>query len=277
MKPTSNFPKQFTKPEITRLEGAGLNSLYSLITYFPFRLQTITPFTNSSQDTNLHYLITASILNIEFRNSGKGYFLLSLMSENGQRIEGYLFQNQPYIKAELKLGLTFQWLVQISAKGFLNIVKWSSFKGYQQNSFYVLGKAELKNWMVPVYQKIGVLTSAKINLSHQKLQEKDYTLNLQGLVPENPFFSLNLNLLQIHKPSSAENYYKTKQQWIAFKLFLKMATYKQIKLGNEVLMAKKSNMKLDTLKQMSASIPFQLTNSQKTTIWDILNKLGSIQ
>ena len=275
----SVFPSQFSKLQISRLTEAGFNSLYDLVTYFPFRLQNLIPFTSQHKQSNegsFQYLFTAEIIHIEFRKVGAGYFLVSLLGGNGQRAEAYLFQNHNYIWSELKVGLTFQWILQISAKNFLNILKWSSFKGYQDNKFFVLGQAKMQNWLAPVYSKKATLTSSKIYLLHQKLNNHDYILNLEGLVPSNQFFPSQLDLSQIHKPESIEAYRKAKTDWITFKLFLKMATYKQIKLSSDVLIAKKANIKLKNVKLINNSIPFALTASQKTTIWDILNRIGQI-
>jgi len=262
----NNFPKQFTKAQITRLDEAGLENLYSLITYFPFRLQTILPYSKFSKDSSCQYLFTGTVTNIEFRKTGKGYFLINLIGEMGERIQGYLFQSNSYIWSELKNGLRFQWILQATSKGFLNILKWSAFKGVQSNSYFILGSASAKSWLVPVYTKIGQLTSGKINAIHQKINSSDYILNLEGLIPDNKYFSSFLDLSQIHRPSSQENYTKASHQWIAFKLFLRMTTYKQIKLNNQVLMAKKSLMHLDTLKLINNSIPFELTLSQKKKV-----------
>ncbi len=215
-------------------------------------------------------------MNIEFRKVGKGYFLIDLIGEMGERVQGYLFQSNSYIWAELKTGLKFQWIFQISTKGFLNILKWSSFKGVQSSSYFTLGSASAIPWLVPVYSKIGQLTSAKINSIHQKISPADYILNLEGLVPGNKYFSSRLDLSQIHKPSNQESFTLVSHQWIAFKLFLRMATYKQIKLNNQVLMAKKSSINLDTLKLINGSIPFELTLSQKNTVWNILKQVGEI-
>jgi RecG-like helicase len=272
----NSFPKQFTKAQITRLNEAGMENLYSLITYFPFRLQTILPYNKFSKDSSCQYLFTGTLVNIEFRKVGKGYFLIDLIGEMGERVQGYLFQSNSYIWAELKTGLKFQWIFQISTKGFLNILKWSAFKGVQSSSYFTLGSASAIPWLVPVYSKIGQLTSAKINSIHQKISPADYILNLEGLIPENKYFSSHLDLSQIHKPSSQESFTIASHQWIAFKLFLRMATYKQIKLNNQVLMAKKSSMNLDTLKLINGSIPFELTLSQKNTVWNILKQVGEI-
>ena len=123
----NNFPKQISKLEITKLDQAGFNNVYDFITCFPFRLQQLEPFNRISQDSTVSYILNATIANIEFRKVGKGYFLVSLISESGLRVEGYLFQNHSYIWSELKLGLTFQWILQVSTKGFLNIQKWLKF------------------------------------------------------------------------------------------------------------------------------------------------------
>jgi RecG-like helicase len=272
----NSFPKQFTKAQITRLNEAGISNLYNLITYFPFRLQIILPYNKFSKDSSCQYLFTGTLVNIEFRKVGKGYFLIDLIGEMGGRVQGYLFQNNSYIWAELKTGLKFQWIFQISAKGFLNILKWSVFKGVQSGSFFSLGSASEIPWLVPVYSKIGQLTSAKINTIHQKIYPADYILNLEGLVLENKYFSSHLDLSQIHKPSSQESFTKTMHKWIAFKLFLRMTTYKQIKLNNQILMGKKSSINLDTLKLINSSIPFELTLSQKNTVWNILKQVGEI-
>jgi RecG-like helicase len=272
----NSFPKQITKAQLIRLNESGLDNLYSLITYFPFRLQNILPYNKFSQDSSVQYLFTGTLVNIEFRKVGKGYFLIELIGELGDRVQGYLFQSNSYIWSELKKGLKFQWIFQISAKGFLNIVRWSAFKEFQSNPYFSLGSAKAIPWLVPVYPKIGQLTSNKLNLIHQKLEAKDYVLNLQGLAPENAYFPALLDLNQIHKPNNQESYTKTIHQWISFKLFLRMATYKQIKLNNNILIAKKSSMSLDTLKLINSSIPFHLTLSQKNTVWNILKQIGEI-
>ena len=41
-------------------------------------------------------------------------------------------------------------------------------------------------------------------------------------------------------------------------------------------MAKKSSINLDTLKLINGSIPFELTLSQKNTVWNILKQVGEI-
>jgi RecG-like helicase len=273
------FAKYLSKSQITNLNLAGIHSLYSLLIFLPSSLENLEPFENfatsfgEEQVTKTKYLLQSKLTAL-IRNTGKTgqpYFYLSFQ-KNNQVVNCYYFASSPYAAKSLTIGSEFQ-LIMTNSNGLWSIEKITEYKGYTEPTFK-LGQAEITKHLLPKYPKTGFLQSPFFAQVYLQIPRPFFKLNLAGLVPENPIIPSEIDFWNIHHPSSVTKYHQTMQQWIGLKVFLKLSLMKYIDANKEKKFAKASNIDIDFLKNLSSNLPFDLSNSQKTAIWSILDEVN---
>ena len=126
------------------------------------------------------------------------------------------------------------------------------------------------------YSQRGILKSAFWEQIHRQIPPQAYILNLQNLVPINSIIPQSINLLGIHKPQEKQEYYNTLNQWTAYQVFLKMSLIRYLDNQKQSKIARSANLDIDFLKKLSGTLPFELSTSQKQTIWDILQEISEV-
>jgi RecG-like helicase len=250
-----------------KLESVGINSLYKLITTLPFKLEIVEPISFVPNE-DIIYIANGQLISLETKAS---HSVIKVFIQN-KILTCFLFQISPYTLKQLVINTNYQWLVGFK-KGFWNIIKFAPVSEIQSNLNLVLGKAELKKYIVPKYNKVGILQGGYFEIIFAKLNPKFFVLNLEGLIPPNQIIPQELNLLALHRPTSQADFEKTQKQWLAYNFFLKICLFRFID-GKELSgVGKSTNLDINYLKSLASSLPFELSASQKTAVWDILQEL----
>jgi RecG-like helicase len=260
----------FSPKSALELEKIGITNLYQFITYFPSNLTTIEPFSQTQFDSKTKYIANLKLLNFVLKKGKKPFFLLEFQSEFGG-LTAYYFTTAKYVFSQLIIGQSYQVILNYKSP-FWNIDRLAILQPVLGDKF-ILGKAKLQTWLIPNYPRILGFTSNKFVSLHQKLPTQDYILNLQELIPDNNLIPQNLSLFGIHRPVSMQNFLETKKQYLIFKVFLQEITFRYIDSNLKQKQALAGVLETEFLKGLSSSIPYQLTHTQKTTIWEILQDL----
>ena len=288
------FTKYLSKSQIQNLQLAKISSLYDLLIFLPYSLESLEPIENyfgknyistfdetDNLETKTKYLCQANLTTFTNNQSkiGQSYFFLTFQSGN-RTINTYYFASSPYAAKNLIIGNRFQiiltnnnnlWSIEkiVESKVTANTI--SSQK--LENKPFKLGQAEIKKYILPKYSKTGFLTSAFFTQIFNQIPRQFFLLNLAGLLPDNPIIKNEIDFWNIHHPESVTIYHQTIQQWIGLKVFLKLALIRYIEKNKEKKYAKASNLNIDFLKNLSSNLPFELSLSQKNAIWSILNEV----
>jgi RecG-like helicase len=273
------FTKYLSKSQITNLELAGIRTLYSLLIFLPSSLENLEPFDNFSasfgeeQSAKTKYILQSKLIAL-VKNTGKTgqpYLYLSFQ-KNNQVVNCYYFASSPYAVKSLTIGSEFQIIIS-NSNGLWSVEKIAEYKGFTEYTFK-LGQAEIARHLLPKYPKTGFLQSPFFAQIYLQIPRPFFKLNLVGLVPGNAIIPSEIDFWNIHHPSSAIKYHQTLQQWIGLKVFLKLSLMKYIDVNKEKKFAKASNIDINFLKNISSNLPFELSNSQKTAIWSILDEVN---
>jgi RecG-like helicase len=262
-----------SKLQKQKLVNAGFHSIYDLITYFPRTVRTIKPLTNnSSAKVSELYLFEGVLEKVEFKNGKKKYVQLSFRTP--QLLQLYYFSVTNYTTKWLTPGSMFQGLITYK-KGFWSAVQLAKKKSEIQTQGFVLGSANLDTYLQVIYPEKKTITNTDLINIHQLLESRFYILDLSGLVPQNDIFPLQMNLSDIHKPSSSLDYTNAYNNWLKFKVFLKLCIHNYYNQTQVAIPGKLIELDLEYTKNLVRKLPFQLTASQKTTIWEILQDLST--
>ncbi len=263
---------RFTPLQIQKLEKVGITNLYDFITYLPYDLTEIKPLENIHDlpEEKITYLWNAKLVNITQKKAQKNYFILDF--DGGWQLKCYLFSVSKFTYKLLEIGKEYQLLLKFHS-GFWNIEKFSLKKDAINKYNFILGQAELRPYLVAKYLRIETLTGAEIVALHRRLKPIDYVLNLQGLVPKSSILKEILDLGGIHHPKSAKHYQESLSSWTTFRVFLRLCLLKYIELKRVDKPAKIGHLDVDFLRNLTHKLPFELSSSQKQTVWDILREI----
>jgi RecG-like helicase len=261
-----------TKMQNEKLQAAGFQSLFDVITYFPYRLQRVIPLDSfqSEHISDSLFLFEGKLSHFSMR-VGKGRFVQIDFVGNGRSIRGYLFAAGNYIFKQLIPGELYQVLLK-EQNGLWHIKRLAQVQA-EKSSKFVIGKLEMKEYLLPVYGKKGEITNTLLQAIHQRFSTTDYLLNLEGLIPEQILQTNILNLEQIHKPTTPQGYLETQRRWLKMQVFMKLSLLRYIDLQNSQARGITSQLDVNFLKQLTQSLPFELSSSQKQTIWDIVQEI----
>ncbi|NJL96617.1 hypothetical protein HC864_02240 [Candidatus Gracilibacteria bacterium] len=220
----SELSRFLTSAQTKKLQESGFFSLYDFITYFPFRIQKIVPFGIESLDSQEIFLWTAKLKRISYKKN-KNQFLVLDFQDGRRSIQLYLFSVANFTLKILKVEKTFQLLLK-KKDNFWSLLRYSEYRPEDLCDRFILGRAENKIYLQPVYKKLKKLKSLDFLSVHNKLPDYIYKINLEGLIPKNRILSQSINLKPIHKPSSLYENKSSIKNWITLQTYLKIINYK---------------------------------------------------
>lgn len=252
--------------QITKLKIVGIDDVYKLITNLPTGIEIILPLEKGTQiEDKTKYNWRAELTNFE-KKQGKHtfYWLLQFRFEN-RAISVYYFANTSFTQNTLKIGSLYDLhLTRKEGLWSLNKIKISTAQDSQPKPTRIIRTK---------YAKRGFLQSAFFEQVHKQLAPAVYSLELKGLVPTNDIIPQTLNLYSLHQPNSEQEYLKCLNQWIALKVYLKVSVMKSLEVSKIQKKAKAAKFELDFLKELTTNLPFELSVSQKQTIWELLHEI----
>lgn len=269
---TSDLYQILTKARVSRLQSIGIGSIYDLLTYFPRKLQFISPL----QHTYLHrqeekqYFFTGILNNIEQRRGKKPFLVLTL---NGKfNFTGYYFVASRFIYQKLKIGASYQVLVN-QKNNLWTIVNLSDSKSETEPNHFILGKAVEKDYLSPVYPKSKSLTSAYFLAIHRQIPSQLYNINLSGLIPQNNIIPQTINLYDIHHPTNIQSHNDTRAQWLALQVFLKLSLIKYWNIETKKTFTRAASIDNQFIHELIESLPYTLSPTQYTTTMDLIKDM----
>ncbi|MBI1862905.1 DEAD/DEAH box helicase, partial [Candidatus Microgenomates bacterium] len=262
---------------VKRLKAAGINTYWDLLNYFPFRHEDRTATTPIfSLQPGDHVTVSGTVTDVknEFTRRGMKIQKVKLVDDTGAVTLTWF--NQYYIVTTIKPGMKIAAWGAVKTSGNAKTLIPQEYEILEEN-----GRKPLHMFrLVPIY-------SAKRGLSSKTIREKIWyaVTQLQGTENKSVEFLPNEILakydlipeidayLTIHFPSNAELLRHAKTRLSFDELFIiHLATrlvkeeWKKEKVGHQ-FEYKTHKTKIDKFIQ---SLPFELTNSQKKVVDDIL-------
>lgn len=273
----ADLERHFSKSQSTAVRSAGFTSLYDFITYIPKSVVKIVPLQHDivSPEPDTQYLWQGVLTQITHRKNSQRFLILDFQGNRSMKF--YLFSVASFTLKALKVGMEYQLLLTYR-NGFWNILRFAPRQATQQVSTFILGKANPDDvYFLPKYGKIGNLKNSQFLTLHQKLDPKDYILDLVGLVPENSLIPQILNLHTIHHPPSLAKFLETKQMWLSLQFFLRLTLMKYMDISSQSHKSVAGELSVSFLQHLTRELPFELSISQKKAIWSILQDITFVE
>lgn len=262
---------------LTKLKKLGIETVRDLIFHFPQRYEDFSRVYPIEELTpGNEVTITATVESIKSRNTWKrGLFMVEaeLVDETGV-IRATWF-NQPYIKNVLQPGRTANFAGKVVAsKGTGEI--YLSNPTYELISEHSYHETTHTARIVPVYAETRGLTSRGLRYLIQPILKR---------IPEIPEMfpsdvleaddipEINEALQSVHFPETVDEALRAKRRF-AFEdlFFLQLKNIlERMKLAEKN--APKIAVDIPTIKSLITTLPFELTISQKKSLWEILQDI----
>lgn len=265
-----DFNLYFTPNQREKLAQAGFVNMYDFVTYLPYKLDEIEPF-NGKSESKKKYIWQAKLVKFELRKRNRPFFFLEF-SDGSKFLQAYFFVTASYVYSLLKAGKEFQILFSLQ-NGLAVVQRLAMVADSQASNKLILGKAIIQKYTIPRYLKVGQLTNQYFVSMHQRLPDSVYKLDLDGLFKENSLLPKVLNLKQIHSPDNPESYFETKKKWTSLNVYLRLNLINYLNFQASQKQSIQAKLDLDFLKSFTSKLDFELTISQKNSIWEILQEV----
>lgn len=262
---------------IKSLEKMGIKTLRDLLWHFPARYEDFSKIYKITElEPGQHATIQGAVEDIAIRRTWKKRITIveaTIVDESGS-IRAVWF-NQPYLASTLRPGrmANFAGKVSLSDEGEVYL----SHPAYEllANSKAQSANQETKHTarLVPIYPETKGLTSKGIRFLVQpvlrNIQRLEEWLPTEVLA-ENHFPEINKTLRDIHFPENIEEAETAKRRFEFEDLFLlQLYNFSQkLKLAKEKAPELKTD--IEWLKNAIAKLPYELTLSQKKSLWEIV-------
>lgn len=262
--------KDITTPkQLADLASAGITTLYQLVTYFPFRVETIHPMTSIIEDNQL-YICEGIIQSIHQKSHSSP--LVIEINVDARVIMLYYFGRGEFVRKSLHIGHMYQFLC-IKKNSFLNVRRFSQKREPLLDESFVLGRSQIKHIIQPVYERSKQLSNTLLQQIHRKIPRSGYILDVTGLLPHE-LLGDNIDLFFIHHPQSVSSWFSAKQKWNTMHVFLNTMLIRYIQKENNTKKGIISTLDISTLRSITKTLPYSLSNSQKLAIWEILQDIA---
>ncbi len=260
------------------LKQMNISTVKDLLWHFPTRYEDWSEIVKII-DLNLNDLktIQGTVEKIEVKITWQKRMLITeaVISDSSGSIKAIWF-NQPYIKNILKEGV----IANFSGKPamYKNELHLSnptyeiiSTKDYQIENTKHTGR------LVPVYPETRGLTSKGIRYLIQPALENIETIPEfipEEILEENNFLEINDALNKIHFPSKISEAEEARKRFAFEELFLLQINNILEKIALTKESAPVIEFDAEKIKDLLAKLPFELTVSQKKSLWEILQDIS---
>ncbi len=259
-----------------RLEKLGIRKLEDFLLHIPFRYEDYSLISKISQvQTGETVTIQGTINEIKNQYTRRFKTLQKAIISDDTGSINVIWFNQPFLTRVLKIGDR----VSVSGKVDLDknklVLISPNYEVIYQNNTIHTGR------LVPIYPETKGISSKWLrrqifNILEEKNQISDYLP--QNVIEENDLIDLTKALEKIHFPNSLKEADKAKERLSFDELFqLQLSALVRKKLWEKEKIKKPFEIK-KYQKQINAfikNLSFELTNSQKKAIQDILNDISS--
>ncbi len=267
-----------------KLKKLRLETVKDLLWYFPFRYED---FSNIVPIKDLkigeHATVQGVIQSIKMRRTWKKkmFIIEALISDETGSIRAVWF-NQRFLITILKKNSRVNLAGKIvEAKEGGLVMSHPVHEILQARNYAEQTRINAENWkhtgrVVPIYPEIRGLTSKGIRFLIKPLLDKIGDIDdflPEEILSKQKIFGINEAIRDVHFPEKIEDAQEAKKRF-AFEdlFFLQLVNLRQrIKLSLEK--AHSSDFSIDEIKELLSSLPFELTHSQKKSLWEILQDL----
>ena len=261
---------------LKRLEQLGLKNVHDLLWHFPSRYEDFSKIYSIAElEPGQQATIQGIVEEVHLRRSWRRQMSIveaTIADETGT-IRAIWF-NQPYVANILKVGRTanFSGKVAISEESemYLNHPAYEVVKS--------TGRTETKHTarLVPVYPETRGLTSRGIRFMMQSVLKRAPTLKewMPGpTLDELQFPELNHAIQTVHFPKKLEDAAAARRRFSFEDLFLLQIVNLEQKLKLAEEKAPAMTADIEKVKAVLGKLPFELTPSQKKSLWEIIKDL----
>ncbi len=261
---------------LRRLENLGLADVRDLLWHFPSRYEDFSKVYGIAElEPGQQATVQGVVEDVHVRRSWRRQMNIveATIADDTGTIRAIWF-NQPYVANILKAGRTanFSGKVAISEESemYLNHPAYEVVKS--------MGVTETKHTarLVPVYPETRGLTSRGIRFVMQSVLKRAPSLKEwmpKPTLDELHFPELNQAIRAIHFPKKLEDASAARRRFSFEDLFLLQLVNLEQKLKLAEEKAPALTADIEKVKAMLAKLPFELTPSQKKSLWEIVKDL----
>lgn len=257
---------------LKKLKRLGIQTVRDLLWHFPTRYEDFSEiYKTNDLIPGQEATVQGIIKNISSRHSWRRNITIveAIITDDVGSVKATWF-NQPYIKNVLRPGC----LANLSGKTALR-----NEEIYLSNPTFELVKGSETSHtarIVPIYPETRGLTSKGLRYLIKPLLEN---ISVQEFIPKDVLSKTELPdaetaLHQVHFPDDIDNAIKAKQRFAFEDLFILQLhnLFERRELKKEKARSIKTD--IDHLKQAIENLPFELTQSQKQTLWEIIKDIS---
>lgn len=263
----------------------GLKTVKDLIWHFPSRYEDFSQiYQIADLEPGQQATINGVIREVKLRRSFRRHMAIveAIIDDGSGTIRGVWF-NQPYLKNTLRVGrmMNFSGKVSVSENDiYLSHPDYEASTSIDQersSPSQILGN---KTWegkhtgrLVPIYPETKGLSSRALRFILQPVLQNLSTIQEflpQAILKSQNLPEINEAIQKIHFPDNTEEVENIKKRFAFQDLFL----LQLFNLEQKLKLAKEKAPKIETdieyLKKILTTLPFDLTTSQKKSLWEII-------
>jgi ATP-dependent DNA helicase RecG len=266
-------------PLLKRFEKIGIRTVRDLLWHFPSRYEDFSKiYQINDLEPGQQATIHAAVEDMKLRRTRRGLTIIeAILADESGTIRAVWF-NQPYIAQTLRAGriANFAGKISLSEENelYLNNPAYEILRQGTENK-----KQETSHTarLVPIYPETKGLTSRGIRFAVRIATKHDLALTEwipKEILARYDFPNLQNALQKIHFPDRLEDALRAQKRFRFENLFLlQLFNFQQkLKFGNERAAAIPIN--IERIKHILAALPFSLTQSQKQSLWEIVQDLA---
>ena len=266
-------------PILRRLETMGIRTVRDLLWHFPARYEDFTKvYPIAELEPGQQATVQGVIEDVESKHSWRRGMAIveATIADDSGTIRAIWF-NQPYVANALKRGraANFAGKASLSEEGEIYL----SNPTYEVIRLRDGAGQEMSHTarLVPVYPETRGLTSRGIRFVTQTLFKKHPVFKEwipRTVLAETGFPELNDAIHAIHFPRSIEDAHAARARFSFEELFLLQILNLQRKMKIAAERAPAIPTDIEEVKTMLARLPFALTQSQKQSLWEIIQDIA---
>jgi ATP-dependent DNA helicase RecG len=268
-------------PYLRRLENLGLHTVGDLLAHFPTRYEDFSKvYTIAELEPGQQATIQAAVEDVRSRRTRRGLTIVeaTLLDESGS-IRAVWF-NQPFVATTLRPGriANFAGKISISEESelYLNHPAYEILKSSTSADGTDSQSTRHTARIVPIYPETRGLTSRGIRFVMQNVLRR--VQSMKEWLPGETLATLELPELNhayhtIHFPPTIEHALTARRRFDFENVFLlHLFNHEQkLKMAQEHAAAIPAD--IERVKSMLAALPFELTTSQKRSLWEIIQDM----
>ena len=257
---------------LKNLERLGIKTVKDLVWHFPNRYEDFSQiYQIADLEPGQQATISGIIREVKLRRSFRRHMAIveAVIDDGSGTIRGVWF-NQPYLKNTLRPGrmMNFSGKVSVSENDI-----YLSHPDYEAGEAKDSHESRHTGRLVPIYPETKGLSSRALRFILQPVLKNLATIP-EFLPPQilksHGLLEISEAIQKIHFPDSAEEVDEIKKRFAFQDLFL----LQLFNLEQKLKLAKEKAPKIETdieyLKEILTTLPFELTTSQKKSLWEII-------